>query len=298
MESIDKIEVIEARENNLKKIDVNIEKNKITVVTGVSGSGKSSLVFDTIYAESERMFLDSMSVNLTNISSYLKKPDVYKIKNLLPAIAISQKQTNRNPRSTVGTVTDISQFIRLLFAKIATLDTGKLWVEGDFSYNNPKAWCDKCNGTGMEYIFDENKVVDVNKSINDGALIYWNEINKDYFSKLLKQVSEYYNIDLNLPLKNMDKRTLEFILNGKSDCKFTVRYKNYKNKYRTKSVEFIGMIKDIEEKVKDIHTPSTFKSIEKFLKRVPCSKCGGGRLKEEVLKFKIYNENIFLRRTA
>ena len=81
MESIEKIEVIGARENNLKNIDVNIEKNKITVVTGVSGSGKSSLVFDTIYAESERMFLDSMSVNLTNISSYLKK-SILKVINI------------------------------------------------------------------------------------------------------------------------------------------------------------------------------------------------------------------------
>lgn len=286
------IEVISAKENNLKDISVNIPLNKITVVTGVSGSGKSSLVFDTVYAESERMFLESMSLNMNNISGFLKKPNVYKVNNLLPAIAISQKQTNRNPRSTVGTATDISQFIRLLFSKIATIDTNKIWTEGDFSYNNPKSWCDRCKGTGEEYIVDKDKILNLEKSINDGGILYWNETNADYYAKLIQEVSKYYDIDLNKPLNEFEKDKLDFILNGKSDTKFSIRYKNYKNKYRSKAVEFIGVCRDISEKLEDIDTPSTFKSIQKFLIKDKCSICKGSRLKQDILKFTIYNKNI------
>lgn len=290
---IKEIEVINANENNLKDISVNIPWNNITVVTGLSGSGKSSLVFDTVYAESERRFLESMAININNISSSFKKPDVYKVNNLLPAIAISQKQTNRNPRSTVGTVTDISQFIRLLFAKYASLDTNNIWVESDFSYNNPKAWCSNCRGTGEEYVVDKDKVIDYNKSINDGAILYLNESNRGYYSKLLIEVSKYYDIDLDVPLNRLDNSKLNFILYGKSEIKFNIRYKNYKNKYRNKEIEFIGVLNDIEDKLEDIDTPSTFKSIQKFLVKAKCSKCNGARLNNELLKFKIYEKNIF-----
>lgn len=286
------IEVISAKENNLKDISVNIPLNQITVVTGVSGSGKSSLVFDTIYAESERMFLESMSINTNNISGYLKKPDVYKVNNLLPAIAISQKQTNRNPRSTVGTVTDISQFIRLLFAKIASIDTNRIWTEGDFSYNNPKSWCDRCKGTGEEYIIDKDKILNLQKSINDGGIMYWKETNTDYYAKLIQEVGKYYGIDLNKSLNDLEKDKLDLILNGRSDTKFSIRYKNYKNKYRSKDVEFLGVYRDIGEKLEDIDTPSTFKSVQKFLTKAKCSICKGARLKDEILKFTIYSKNI------
>uniref|UniRef100_UPI0026397C6D excinuclease ABC subunit A n=1 Tax=Clostridium sp. TaxID=1506 RepID=UPI0026397C6D len=287
------IEVVRAKENNLNNIDLDIELDKITVVTGVSGSGKSSLVFDTIYAESERMFLESMSINVNNISSRLKRPDVYKIKNLLPSIAISQKQTNRNPRSTIGTVTDISPYIRLLFSKIANIEDNKMWSEGDFSYNNPRAWCEKCKGIGEEYIVDIDKVIDKNKSINDGGILYWNETNKDYYSKLIKEVSNYYNINLDIPLCKLDTNKLEFILKGKSDEKFSIRFKNYKNKYRSKIVGFEGVLRELDAKLEDIDTPSTLKSIQKFLIKSKCSKCKGTRLKIDRLKYEIYNKNIY-----
>lgn len=285
------IEVIHANENNLKNINVNIPLNKVTVVTGVSGSGKSSLVFDTIYAESERRLLESISINVNN-SIVFKKPNVYKVNNLIPAIAISQKQTNRNPRSTVGTVTDIAQFVRGLFSKVATLNTNEMWTEGDFSYNNPKVWCKCCKGTGEEYVIDESKIINRDKSINDGAITYWKEINSNYYNKLIMEVSKYYDIDLDIPLKKMQKEKLEFLLYGKSDIEFSIRYKNYKNKYRSKSVQFVGVFRDIREKLDDIDSPSTFKTIRKFLKKSKCSVCNGARLRKEILNIEIYNRNI------
>ncbi|WP_061996560.1 excinuclease ABC subunit UvrA [Clostridium sp. ATCC 25772] len=287
------IQVLCAKENNLKNINVTIPLNKITVVTGVSGSGKSSLVFDTIYAESERMFLESMSMNISMLTSSLKKPDVYKINNLIPAIAISQKQTNRNPRSTVGTVTDISQFIRLLFSRIANIDTNLSWTEGDFSYNNIGSWCNKCKGTGEEYSINEEKIIDFNKSINDGAIIYWNETNKDYYNKLLNEVAKYYEIDLDVELNKLDANKLEFLLYGESDVKFTIRYKNYKGNYRNKSVKFVGIYKELNNKLIDIETPSTLKGIQKFLIRTRCTKCNGSRLKEDRLEVELYGKNIY-----
>lgn len=292
MKPIKEIEVLSAKENNLKDISVNIPINQITVVTGLSGSGKSSLVFDTIYAESERMFLESISANINGLTNKLKKPNVFKINNLLPAIAISQKYTNRNPRSTVGTSTDIAKYIRLLFSKIASIDTGYIWSEGDFSYNNPKAWCEKCKGIGEEYVIDMDKIIDKKKSINEGAILYWNEVNQDYHRKLVVEASKYYNINLDKTLMDLDKDKLDFILNGKSDVEFSIRYKNYKNRYRTKKVKFIGVYREILEELENIDKASTLKSIKKFLKKEKCSDCNGSRLKSELLKFKIYDVDI------
>ena len=115
---MDKIIVKGARENNLKNIDIEIPKNKLTVMTGVSGSGKSSLAFDTIYAEGQRRYVESLSSYARQFLGGTSKPDVDSIEGLSPSISIDQKTTNNNPRSTVGTVTEIYDYLRLLFARI------------------------------------------------------------------------------------------------------------------------------------------------------------------------------------
>ena len=112
------IKVVNAREHNLKNVSVDIPKNKLVVVTGLSGSGKSSLIFDTVYSEAQRRYIESLSVYARQFLNMQSKPDVESISGLSPAIAISQKTTSRNPRSTVATVTEIYDYMRLLFAKI------------------------------------------------------------------------------------------------------------------------------------------------------------------------------------
>ena len=114
----DSIFVKGARENNLKNIDVEIPRNKLVVVTGVSGSGKSSLAFDTIYAEGQRRYVESLSSYARMFLGQMDKPDVDYIDGLSPAISIDQKTTSKNPRSTVGTVTEIYDYMRLLWARI------------------------------------------------------------------------------------------------------------------------------------------------------------------------------------
>ena len=114
----DKIIIKGARENNLKNINIEIPKNKLVVMTGVSGSGKSSLAFDTIYAEGQRRYVESLSAYARQFIGVNEKPDVDSIEGLSPSISIDQKSTNKNPRSTVGTITEIYDYLRLLFARI------------------------------------------------------------------------------------------------------------------------------------------------------------------------------------
>ena len=117
-EYIDNLTVIGARVHNLKNIDVTIPHNKLTVITGLSGSGKSSLAFDTIFAEGQRRYIETFSSYARNMLGTLERPDVDYISGLSPVIAIEQKTVNKNPRSTIGTTTEIYDFLRLLFARV------------------------------------------------------------------------------------------------------------------------------------------------------------------------------------
>ena len=114
------IEIRGARQHNLKNVDINIPKNSLTVITGLSGSGKSSLAFDTIYAEGQRRYVESLSSYARQFLDLQNKPDVDSIEGLSPAISIEQKTTSHNPRSTVGTVTEIYDYMRLLWARAGT----------------------------------------------------------------------------------------------------------------------------------------------------------------------------------
>src|SRR5450432_781836 len=126
------IEVFGARVHNLKNIDISIPKNRLVVITGISGSGKSSLAFDTIYAEGQRRYMESFSAYARQFIGDMERPDVDKITGLSPVISIEQKTTNKNPRSTVGTITEIYDFMRLLYARVAdaySYNTGKKMVK-------------------------------------------------------------------------------------------------------------------------------------------------------------------------
>jgi len=126
----ERVEVIGARVHNLKNIDVSIPRNALTVITGLSGSGKSSLAFDTIFAEGQRRYIETFSAYARSFLGNLERPDVDKITGLSPVISIDQKTTNKNPRSTVGTTTEIYDFLRLLFARAGeafSYVTGEKW---------------------------------------------------------------------------------------------------------------------------------------------------------------------------
>ena len=147
----DSIFVKGAREHNLKNIDVELPRNKLIVITGLSGSGKSTLAFDTIYAEGQRRYVESLSAYARQFLGLMDKPDVDSIEGLSPAISIEQKTTNKNPRSTVGTVTEIYDYLRLLHAKsnfpyiaiapsITDLDLSGINRSVDISVISPRPW--------------------------------------------------------------------------------------------------------------------------------------------------------------
>ena len=171
----DHIEVIGAREHNLKNIDVNIPKNKLTVITGISGSGKSSLAFDTIHAEGQRRYMESFSAYARQFVGNMERPDVDKIDGLSPVVAIEQKTTNKSPRSTVGTVTEIYDFLRLLFARAGEA----------YSYNTGKKMVRYSEEEMLELIFDlfNNKKILVLAPIIKGRKGHYREL----FEQLRKQ---------------------------------------------------------------------------------------------------------------
>ncbi|MBS7120456.1 MAG: excinuclease ABC subunit UvrA [Dysgonomonas sp.] len=156
-----------ARENNLKDISIKIPKKKITVFTGVSGSGKTSLVFETIAAESQRLLNETYDSFIRHRLQQYGKPDVDSLENLSVAIIVNQKKIEGNARSTVGTITDIYSLLRLLFSRLGKPFIGHSTA---FSFNNPLGMCSCCEGLGKTSIVDLDELIDKNKSLNEGAI--------------------------------------------------------------------------------------------------------------------------------
>ncbi|WP_292529505.1 excinuclease ABC subunit UvrA [Mesorhizobium sp.] len=165
----DVMRVVRARENNLKNVSVEIPKRLITVFTGVSGSGKSSLVFDTVAAESQRQLNETFPAFVRNRLPHYGQPDADALENLSPAIIVDQKRIGGNARSTVGTATDIYALLRLLFSRVGSPFVGESSV---FSFNHPEGMCPTCLGLGTVVAVDEEKLVDRSKSLNEGALTF------------------------------------------------------------------------------------------------------------------------------
>jgi excinuclease ABC subunit A len=165
------IEVFGARVHNLKNIDIRIPRNKLVVITGISGSGKSSLAFDTIYAEGQRRYMESFGAYARQFIGDMERPDVDKITGLSPVISIEQKTTNKNPRSTVGTVTEVYDFLRLLYARI-----------GDaYSYNTGKKMVKFSEEEIVENIFKKfrNKKISILAPIVRGRKGHYRELFED-----------------------------------------------------------------------------------------------------------------------
>jgi excinuclease UvrABC ATPase subunit len=165
----DMIHVVGARENNLQNITVSIPKKQITVFTGVSGSGKSSLVFDTIAAESQRQLNETFTSFIRHRLPHYGQPDVDSLENLSVAIVVDQKRIGSNARSTVGTITDIYSLLRLLYSRIGKPFVGYSDV---FSFNNPQGMCTKCEGLGTVTQINVDCLIDKEKSLNEGAILF------------------------------------------------------------------------------------------------------------------------------
>src|SRR5215204_3047417 len=161
------IEIHGARENNLKNVSLRIPKRKITIFTGVSGSGKSSIVFDTIATEAQRQLYETFSMFVRNFLPRYAQPQADSIENLDMAIVVDQKRLGGGSHSTVGTITDISTVLRLLFSRVGKPFVGSSNV---FSFNDPQGMCPECNGLGRKLGVDSETFLDMSKSLNEGAI--------------------------------------------------------------------------------------------------------------------------------
>lgn len=425
----EKITIKGAREHNLKNISLEIPKNKLVVFTGVSGSGKSSLAFDTIFAEGQRRYIESLSTYARQFLGQMDKPDVDYIDGLTPAISIDQKSTSNNPRSTVGTVTEIYDYLRLLYARIGTpycpkcgkpikpqtideivnsilnlpigtkiqilapiikgkkgeyqslfeelrqegfvrvkvdseiynLDEDEVKLtktkthnisvvvdrvvikpeaksriadsvqialkkadgicnidklDGEeliyseklacpdcnlsfeeltpriFSFNAPYGACDKCGGIGVDFRIDPDLVVpDRGKSINDGAIYPWSKSQTSYYDDVLRAVQQAYNINYDIPFKDLPIEHQNIILYGSED-RIPMRIREFgSHRYRSTIQRFIGVIPFL---MKHYNVESEYwkAEIEKYMVTTPCEKCGGARLKPFPLAVRINGLNI------
>jgi len=412
-----------AREHNLKNIDIRIPRDKLVVFTGVSGSGKSSLAFDTIYSEGQRRYVESLSTYARQFLGQMDKPDVDYIEGLSPSISIDQKTTSNNPRSTVGTVTEIYDYLRLLFARVGKphcphchrpiqrqsvdqvvdtvlgLPTGtkikilapvikgqkgehrktlqnlfkdgfvrvmvdgfeytsdeeinleknkkhdisavvdRLVIKDDirsrlaeslelalelsegivmvqrlhedgndeemlfsrdfacpdcgfslpelsprmFSFNSPYGACPDCDGLGEKREIDPALILDMEKSLEDGAIIPWAGQFHNYYRQLIAGMAGKYKIPMDKPLKELSKKQLQTILYGNNGERFKIEYTNSYGEERDFHSTFEGIVNNLSRRYAETKSDSSREDLEKYMTTRLCPTCQGKRLREEIL---------------
>lgn len=276
-----------ASENNLKNITVKFPLNKFTCVTGPSGCGKSSLVYDTVYAESQREFLESMSGNMFG-QKFMEKPKVQNIENLRPALNISQKYYNVNPRSTVGTITDISYYLRTLFAFIINQEYKTNFDINYFSPNNPVSCCPKCNGIGEAFVVSEQAIIpDNKKKLSSGGILYFKGKPTSQEYRLLEAICNTHDIDIDKSVSELTDKEKGILLYRETPETYYIKYRTPKGRYKQSEIKFRSVFAELNDKLRDIDVPSTFANISKYLFKEKCPECNGEKLNSIVRGYKI-----------
>ncbi len=424
----DTIKILGARVHNLKSVDLEIPREKLVVITGLSGSGKSSLAFDTIYAEGQRRYMETLSTYARQFVGTMERPDVDKITGLSPVVAIEQKTTNKNPRSTVGTVTEINDFLRLLFARASrgySPQTGEAMVrysdeqildlilsgfegrkvavtspivkgrkghyrelfeslrkkgylyaridgeivefsqglrldrykvhdidlvidrliiaessrdrlqkslkeamkQGDgtmaiydyeadasrfysrhlmcpstgvafeepaphsFSFNSPKGACPRCNGLGVEAVFEIDKIIpDMKLSLREGGVEPLGKYRNNMLFAMLEMLGRRHGFSLDDELETFDTDSLNALLYGDSEP-LTINMSEFSHSSGVQLRAWEGVGEYIARTEEDDSRRGQ-KWREQFLVTRQCSECGGSRLRREALLFKVGEKNI------
>jgi excinuclease UvrABC ATPase subunit len=273
------IEIRGARENNLKNVSLRIPKRKITIFTGVSGSGKSSIVFDTIANESQRLLSENFSMFLRNFMPRYPQPDADALENLSMAVVVDQKRLGGGSHSTVGTVTDITTILRLLFSRVGEPHIGNANM---FSFNDPAGRCPECEGMGRKVGPVIEKMLDMSKSLNEGA------IQVPMFGTHIYQASGFFDNDKKL--SDFTPEEMDLLLYGK-DRKFKMQIGG-----TSMNSSYLGLMEKFAEAYirRDFKNrpERTRKAIEPYLALGPCLLCHGARLSQAALGCKIGGYNI------
>ena len=276
------IEIRGGRENNLKDISLKIPKRQITIFTGVSGSGKSSIVFDTIATEAQRQLYENFSMFVRNFLPRYAPPQADAIENLSMAIVVDQKRLGGGSHSTVGTITDIAPVLRLLYSRIGQPHVG---YSNAFSFNDPQGMCPECNGLGKKMGIIADSFLDMNKSLNEGAIqvpgfASWE--NAMYAS------SGFFEPDKKL--RDFTTEEMDILLHSKPR-KVKMNFGN-----GVINVTYMGIIEKFTKAYikRDIKTLSerTQKKVAPYIGLTLCPLCKGARLSQAALGCKINGRNI------
>ena len=276
----DLIRVQGARVNNLKNVSVEIPKRRLTVFTGVSGSGKSSLVFDTIAAESRRLINETYSTFVQNFMPTLARPEVDRLEGLTPAIIIDQERMGSNSRSTVGTATDAYAMLRIVFSRLGVPSAGPSF---HYSFNLPLGWCPRCEGAGEVSEIDPDQLFDAEKSLAEGAITIPGYKADGWMVRIF---AESGFLDPHKKIRDYTERERADFLDKEP----------VKVKLQGMNMTYEGLIpkvtKSFLQKDRDAMQPHIRAFVERAVAFRTCPQCHGARLNEAALASRIGKVNI------
>ncbi|MET7309052.1 excinuclease ABC subunit UvrA [Streptomyces sp. NPDC005571] len=272
-----------ARENNLQDVQVDIPRDTLTVFTGVSGSGKSSLAFGTIYAEAQRRYFESVAPYARRLIHQVGAPKVGEITGLPPAVSLEQRRSAPGARSSVGTVTTLSNSLRMLFSRAGEYPAGAERLDSDaFSPNTAAGACPECHGLGLIHRTTEELLVpDPSLSIRDGAIAAWPGA---WQGKNLRDVLDTLGYDIGRPWRELDAKDREWILFTDEQPVVTVHpVRDAGRIQRPYQGTYMSARRYVMHTFADSKSRTLRAKAERFLTGVPCPVCGGSRLRPEAM---------------
>ncbi|MCP9000429.1 excinuclease ABC subunit UvrA [Pseudarthrobacter sp. RMG13] len=270
-----------ARENNLRNVDVDVPRDSIVAFTGVSGSGKSSLAFGTIYAEAQRRYFESVAPYARRLIQQGHNPKVEMISGLPPAVALQQRRGAPSSRSTVGTVTTLSNSLRMLFSRAGTYPAGAEQLDSDaFSPNTAAGACSECHGLGVAHtVSEESLVPDANLTIREGAIAAWPGA---WQGKNLRDILSHLGYDVDVPWRKLPRKQRDWILFTDEQPVVEVTperdrvAKPYKGRFWSAKSYVLHTLADSQ-------SAAMRERVLAFMESGPCPRCGGTGLRAEAL---------------
>ncbi len=280
-----------AREHNLKNVDVEIPRDALVVFTGVSGSGKSSLAFGTLYAEAQRRYLESVSPYARRLFHQMSVPEVDEVEGLPPAVALQQQRGGPTPRSSVGTVTTLSNLLRMLYSRAGTYPPGQSQVHSDeFSPNTPQGACPKCHGIGRIYDATERSMVpDDSLTIRQRAIAAWPPA---WHGQNLRDILVSLGYDVDRPWRDLSREDRDWILFTEEHPTVPV-YAGFTPAETRRALKrkeppsyqgtFTGARQYLLQTFATTESPTIKKRVQRYLISAECPVCHGKRLRPEAL---------------